>query len=188
MLERALPPRRHLRVLAYGPIQQTYDETRIAAVGLFLSGDAAVAMTDIWRGSSVRTYIAAVIALLCMSCQADAAEQRRRIYFLESLSPALPAAVRTIDAFKKRLSETTNEQFEIFVDYMELVRLPGQAHIDRTVQYLSGKYAEAPPDVADNVRASCSTFHGQAPRGGRASRAACSRQCAVARCQRKSPG
>ena len=104
-------------------------------------------MTVIWRGSSVRTHIVAVIALLCVACEADATDQRRRIYFLESLSPALPAAVRTIDAFKKRLSETTNEQFEIFVDYMELVRLPGQAHIDRTVQYLSGKYAEAPPDV-----------------------------------------
>jgi signal transduction histidine kinase len=82
-----------------------------------------------------------------MSCQADAADQRRRIYFLESLSPELPAAVRTIDAFKKRLSETTSEEFEIFVDYMELVRLPSQGHLDRTVQYLSGKYAEAPPDV-----------------------------------------
>jgi len=104
-------------------------------------------MTDIWRGSSVRTYIAAVIVLLCIGCQADAADQRRRIYFLESLSPALPAAVRTIDAFKKRLSETTSEEFEIFVDYLELVRLPSQMHIDRTVQYLSGKYAEAPPDV-----------------------------------------
>jgi signal transduction histidine kinase len=104
-------------------------------------------MTGIWRVSSVRTHIAAFVALLGMSCQADAADQRRRIYFLESLSPALPAAVRTIDAFKKRLSETTNEQFEIFVDYMELVRLPSQAHIDRTVQYLSGKYTEAPPDV-----------------------------------------
>jgi signal transduction histidine kinase len=104
-------------------------------------------MTDFWRGCSARTHIAAVIALLCMSCQADAADQRRRIYFLESLSPELPAAVRTIDAFKKRLSETTSEEFEIFVDYMELVRLPSQEHLDRTVQYLSGKYAEAPPDV-----------------------------------------
>ena len=153
-----MPPRSHLRVLAYGPIQQTYDETRIAAVGLFLSGDAAFAMTDIWRGSSVRTHIAAVIALLCMSCQADAADQRRRIYFLESLSPALPAAVRTIDAFKKRLSETTSEQFEIFVDYMELVRLPSQAHIDRTVQYLSGKYAEAPPDVVITLGRAAAPF------------------------------
>jgi hypothetical protein len=107
-------------VLAYGPIQQTYDENRIAAVGLFLSGNA-FAMTNIWRGSSVRTHIAAVVALLCVSCQADAADQRRRIYFLESLSPELPAAARTIDAFRKRLNETTSEQFEIFVDYMELV-------------------------------------------------------------------
>jgi signal transduction histidine kinase len=104
-------------------------------------------MTDSCRGCSVRAHIAAVIASLCLIGQASAADQRRRIYFLESLSPALPAAVRTIDAFKKRLSETTNEQFEIFVDYMELVRLPSQAHIDRTVQYLSGKYAEAPPDL-----------------------------------------
>lgn len=104
-------------------------------------------MTDSCRGCSVRAHIAAVIASLCLIGQVSAADQRRRIYFLESLSPALPAAVRTIDAFKKRLSETTNEQFEIFVDYMELVRLPSQAHIDRTVQYLSGKYAEAPPDL-----------------------------------------
>jgi len=114
-------------------------------VGLVSS--AAFAMTDSCRGCSVRAHIAAVIASLCLIGQASAADQRRRIYFLESLSPALPAAVRTIDAFKKRLSETTNEQFEIFVDYMELVRLPSQAHIDRTVQYLSGKYAEAPPDL-----------------------------------------
>jgi hypothetical protein len=95
----------------------------------------------------MRTQILALVALICIGCQPTAADQGRRIYFLESLSPALPAAVRTIDAFKKRLSERTDEHFEIYVDYMELVRLPGQPHIDRTVQYLSGKYAEARPDV-----------------------------------------
>lgn len=97
--------------------------------------------------SSMRTGIIAFVVLLCFGCQLADADQRRRIYFLESLSPALPAAARTIDAFKKRLSEKTTEQFEIFIDYMELVRLPSQAHVDRTVQYLSGKYAEAHPDV-----------------------------------------
>jgi signal transduction histidine kinase len=95
----------------------------------------------------MRTRIIASVILFCIGCQSEAADQPRRIYFLESLSPALPAAVRTIDAFKKRLSEKTTEQFEVFVDYMELVRLPSQAHVDRTVQYLSGKYSEAPPDV-----------------------------------------
>ena len=95
----------------------------------------------------MRSRILALLFLLCICCEPSNAAQRRRIYFLESLSPALPAAVRTIDAFNKQLGEKTTEQFEIFVDYMELVRLPSQAHLERTVQYLSGKYAEAPPDV-----------------------------------------
>ena len=95
----------------------------------------------------MRKQLLSVVLLFCLGCQSTDAAQRRRIYFLESLSPALPAAVRTMDAFKKRLGEKTNEQFEIFVDYMELVRLPSQAHSDRTVEYLSGKYREAPPDV-----------------------------------------
>jgi len=74
-------------------------------------------------------------------------DQRRRIYFLESLSPTQPAALRTIAGFQKRLSERTSESFEIFIDYLDLGRFPGQAHIDRSVQFLAGKYADAPPDV-----------------------------------------
>src|SRR5262245_53633444 len=97
--------------------------------------------------SLMRTQILAFAVLLPIGCESWAADQLRRIYLLESLSPALPGAVRTIDAFKKRLSEKTTERFEIFIDYMELVRLPSQTHRDRTVQYLSGKYREAPPDV-----------------------------------------
>ena len=87
------------------------------------------------------------MTLLCVASQSANADQRRRIYFLESLSPATPAAARTIDAFKHRLSERTSENFDIFVDYMELVRFPSQAHADRTAQYLAGKYSEAPPDL-----------------------------------------
>src|SRR5262252_9026379 len=73
--------------------------------------------------------------------------QERRIYFLESLSPTQPAAIRTIEGFKKRLSEKTTEHFEIFIDYMELGRFPGQAHLDRTVRFLAGKYMEKPPNL-----------------------------------------
>lgn len=62
-----------------------------------------------------------VLLILCVS-QAVAATggERRRIYFLEALSPALPADVQTIRGFKQRLHERTSEEFEIFVDYMEL--------------------------------------------------------------------
>jgi hypothetical protein len=73
--------------------------------------------------------------------------ERRRIYFLEALSPALPASVQTMQGFRQRLHERTSEEFEIFVDHMELGRLPSKAHLESTVKYLSQKYAEAPPDV-----------------------------------------
>src|SRR5262249_4593386 len=64
-----------------------------------------------------------------------------------ALSPAVLASGRTIDGFKRRLHERTSEEFDLFVDYMELMRLPSQAHLDSTVKYLSQKYAEAPPDL-----------------------------------------
>jgi signal transduction histidine kinase len=90
----------------------------------------------------------AILIVLCVGFEAAAANnQRRRIYFLEALSPGVAAHIRTIAGFNRRLHERTEEEFEVFVDYMELLRLPGQAHINSTVSYLSQKYAEAPPDI-----------------------------------------
>ena len=89
-----------------------------------------------------------ILITLCVShAVAATGGERRRIYFLEALSPAVPANVLTIQGFRQRLRERTSEEFEIFVDYMELGRLPSQAHFNSTVNYLSQKYAEAPPDV-----------------------------------------
>jgi signal transduction histidine kinase len=97
---------------------------------------------------AVRVACCIFVTLLGVTARPATADIRqRRIYFLESLAPTQPAAMRTIDAFKARLSERTPEQFEIFVDYMELERFPGQAHIDSTVRFLADKYAAAPPDV-----------------------------------------
>jgi ABC-type uncharacterized transport system substrate-binding protein len=92
-----------------------------------------------------------IFVLVISSCfapwSAAGNDQRRRIYFLESLSPTQPAALRTIDGFTKRLNEKTTESFEIFIDYLELGRFPGQAHADRSARFLAGKYAEAPPSI-----------------------------------------
>jgi signal transduction histidine kinase len=97
---------------------------------------------------AVRVACCFFLTLLAMITQPAMADTRqRRIYFLESLAPTQPAATRTIEAFKARLSERTSERFEIFVDYLELERFPGQAHIDSTVRFLAEKYATAPPDV-----------------------------------------
>jgi C4-dicarboxylate-specific signal transduction histidine kinase len=88
------------------------------------------------------------LTLFCVAVgPANAADQRRRIYFLESLRPTQAAAIRTIEAFEKRLAEKTAERFEIFIDYLDLGRFPSEAHADRSAQFLAGKYGEAPPDV-----------------------------------------
>ncbi len=98
-------------------------------------------------GFAQMQILAFATLLSVLSGMAEAADKPRRIYFLESLAPTQTAAVRTIAAFTQRLGGKTAEHFEIFVDYMELSRFPGQAHLDRTIKYLSEKYAEAPPAV-----------------------------------------
>ena len=102
-----------------------------------------------WPSSPrILNQLSPILIILCVG-QAVAATggERRRIYFLEALSPALPASVQTMQGFRQRLHERTSEEFEIFVDHMELGRLPSKAHLESTVKYLSQKYAEAPPDV-----------------------------------------
>src|SRR5215471_419717 len=95
-----------------------------------------------------RVHIVIYAILLCAGSSSVASSvEQRRIYFLESLSPTQPATIRTIEGFKKRLNEKTTESFEIFIDYMELGRFAGQAHLDRTLLFLTGKYAEKPPDI-----------------------------------------
>src|SRR5215467_5608877 len=106
-------------------------------------------ITTLWRGSFAASKVCCLLAiLLCIGADLASAESaQRRIYFLESLRPTQPAAIRTIEAFEKRLAEKTTERFEIFVDYLELGRFPGEAHAERSARFLAGKYADAPPDM-----------------------------------------
>jgi len=100
---------------------------------------------SVFAALAVRSALALFLCLAAWPAQADG--PRRRIYFLESLRPTQPAAIRTIEAFEKRLAEKTAEQFEIFIDYLDLGRFPGEAHLERSARFLAGKYAQAPPDV-----------------------------------------
>jgi C4-dicarboxylate-specific signal transduction histidine kinase len=98
-----------------------------------------------WAALGLRCLSTILCCLAASSASADG--QKRRIYFLESLRSTQVAAIRTIDAFEKRLAEKTSERFEIFIDYLDLGRFPGEAHAERSARFLAGKYAEAPPDV-----------------------------------------
>jgi PAS domain S-box-containing protein len=100
---------------------------------------------SVFTAPARRGALAILLCLAAWPAQADG--ERRRIYFLESLRPTQLAAIRTIEAFEKRLAEKTTERFEIFIDYLELGRFPSEAHAERSARFLAGKYAEAPPDL-----------------------------------------
>src|SRR5262245_20612248 len=87
--------------------------------------------------------VAALVALLG-PLPVCAGEAPRRIYFLESLTPTQPAAVSTMEAFRTCWTEKSPEDFETYIDFLELGRFPGQAHEESTARFLAGKYAQVP--------------------------------------------
>ncbi len=87
------------------------------------------------------------VVLLTAWWPAGADERPRRILLLEGLTVTQPAGVRTLEAFKNRLKERGVENIEMFIEFLELGRFPGQAHETRTAQFLKEKYSENPPDL-----------------------------------------
>jgi PAS domain S-box-containing protein len=92
-------------------------------------------------------YALFVFAAVHLLGPAEAAEQRRRVFLLEGLSPTQPAALRTIEALKKRLEEKAAAHVELFFDALELSRIPGPAQEENSARFLGQKYAQMSPDV-----------------------------------------
>ena len=90
-------------------------------------------------------YSALVFLIACWPAVAD--QRPRRIVLLEGLTATQPAGVRTLEAFKNRLKERGVENIEMFIEFLELGRFPGQAHETRTAHFLKEKYSENPPDL-----------------------------------------
>ena len=68
-----------------------------------------------------------VVAEVGLGSRIEAGEQARRVFIVESFSPTLPAALRTVDGLKRRLQEKSSERIELFFDALELNRIPGEA-------------------------------------------------------------
>src|SRR5262249_20529859 len=107
-------------------------------------------MATFYRISSARTCrgLAAwvcIFAWVGIASSHAAGEQRRRVYFLESLSPTQFAAIRTIEGFEARLREKTAEKFEIFIDYLEIGLVPRPAAGEPRRAFPCGKLPGAPP-------------------------------------------
>ncbi|WP_061849968.1 sensor histidine kinase [Bradyrhizobium sp. DOA1] len=95
-----------------------------------------------------RTAIKSIAALLAtfVPIACDAAPSRK-IFIVETQSPWLPATRQTIDAFVRKVRQGAPEHVDIFIDYLELSRLPAPEQYDALVRYLTRKYSATPPDV-----------------------------------------
>src|SRR5690242_14447714 len=65
----------------------------------------------------------------------------RRIFLLETLASTQPGAAITGEAFRRRLEERFPQNAEVFIDFLELGRIPGREHADSAARYLGEKYA-----------------------------------------------
>jgi signal transduction histidine kinase len=67
--------------------------------------------------------------------------QPRRIFLLESLASTQPATAIVGAAFRRRLRERSAQNVEVFLDFLELGRIPGRDHAESAARYLGEKYA-----------------------------------------------
>jgi hypothetical protein len=62
-------------------------------------------------------------------------------------SNSFPAGMITGDAARRQLIAKSPTRLELYADFLDLVRFPGEPHEERTAQYLTEKYADKKPDV-----------------------------------------
>ncbi len=89
---------------------------------------------------------------------ANAAEGPRRVYLLQGLTATQPAADATVGAFKARLKEASSENIDVFTDFLDIGRFPGPEHEKRLVPFLSGKFAQAKPDLIVSISRGATSF------------------------------
>jgi PAS domain S-box-containing protein len=98
--------------------------------------------------AAVLGSLACLLAFQTVGWAAASGSTAQRILLLEGLTPTQPAGLRTLEAFKNRLKEKGgSKDIEIFIEFLELGRFPGEAHRARVARYLSETFAEKPPDL-----------------------------------------
>jgi PAS domain S-box-containing protein len=105
---------------------------------------------DRFRESALRRF--ALLLAMCLAAAvgasaAQAQERNKRVLLLYPYDNTLPATNLSGEAARKRLLERTGNKVEIYIDFLDLVRFPDDAHAQRTARFLAEKYARTPLDL-----------------------------------------
>jgi signal transduction histidine kinase len=109
-----------------------------------------------WGSRSVLLGLALVVSVASTGVRAT--ESPRRVYLLQGLTATQPAADVAVAAFRARLKEVSPQEIEVFTDFLDIGRFPGPEHEKRLVPFLSGKLAQAKPDVIISISRGATSF------------------------------
>jgi signal transduction histidine kinase len=85
----------------------------------------------------------------------------RQIFLLAGENPAQSGAAETEQAFNQRLKEKSPQPIEVFDDFLDLGRFPGEDADRRVVQALVTKFARKKPDLIVAISRNATTFLAQ---------------------------
>lgn len=113
-----------------------------------------MATTDQWLSvfvpRALRTcgvLLLLILAFASLGSSAWANEVPRRVLILHAYNYTFPATTIASDAARKRLLERSLQRVEIEADFLDLARLPDEAHALRTASFLRQKYASMRFDI-----------------------------------------
>src|SRR5262245_30120400 len=98
----------------------------------------------------VRVVLAALALASCMgggATQAQTPDSPRRVLALHPYASALPSSTIVAEAAEKRLGEILQRKVEVYAEFLDTARFPGEAHQGRTAAYLAEKYARISLDI-----------------------------------------
>jgi PAS domain S-box-containing protein len=88
-----------------------------------------------------------IVAWPWLAAPARAEQAPQRVLMLHAFNYTFPATTTVGEAARKRLLERSSQRIEIDAEFLDLARVSDPKHEQRTVAFLSDKYAHRPPDL-----------------------------------------
>jgi hypothetical protein len=83
-----------------------------------------------------------------------------RVLILYPYDERIAATTEAGEAVRNRLREGTEGKIDIFSEFLDLIRFPEKAHVEKMARFLTDKYRDRPPDVVIALSDESASFIG----------------------------
>ncbi|MBF0550004.1 MAG: PAS domain S-box protein [Deltaproteobacteria bacterium] len=95
------------------------------------------------------TILFAILFVLLIACsvQANDSKQVKKILLIHSFEPFLPYTIIVNQSIRSTLQAGTTDHLDLYCEYLDLARFPGEAYLRQLRDLLRQKYSARPPDL-----------------------------------------